>query len=84
MTAAISTASLVSIDAVALAPALLPAIGVVLVLLGDALLPGRRDWKVGLGLTVLVVGAVGALISAVQAADGAVRTLCLQRADLCT
>jgi len=77
MTAAISTASLVSIDAVALAPALLPAIGVVLVLLGDALLPGRRDWQVGLGLTVLVVGAVGALISAVQAADGAVRTLCL-------
>ena len=58
MTAAISTASLVSIDAVALAPALLPAIGVVLVLLGDALLPGRRDWQVGLGLTVLVVGVV--------------------------
>lgn len=74
---ALSTASLVSIDAIALAPALLPAIGVVLVLLGDALLPGRRDWQVGLGLTVLVVGVVGALVSAVQAADDAIRTLCL-------
>lgn len=75
--AALSTTSLVSIDAVALAPALLPALGVVFVLLGDALVPKRRDWQVGLGLTMLLVGAAVALVAAVRAADGPVRTLCL-------
>jgi NADH-quinone oxidoreductase subunit N len=75
--AALSTTSLVSIDAVVLAPALLPALGVVLVLIGDALLPKRRDWQVGAGLTMLLVGVVVALVAAVRAADEPVRTLCL-------
>ena len=77
MIAALTTTSLVSIDAVALAPALLPALGVVLVLLGDALLPTRRDWQVGLGLAMLLVGAAAALVAAVRAADEPVRTQCL-------
>jgi len=77
MMAVLSTTSLVSIDAVVLAPALLPTLGVVLVLVGDALLPKRRDWQVGLGLAMLLVGVVAALVAAVRAADEPVRTLCL-------
>jgi NADH-quinone oxidoreductase subunit N len=77
MMAALSTTSLVSIDAVTLAPALLPALGVVVVLLGDALLPKRRHWQVGLGLAILLVGAATAVVAAVRAGDDPVRTLCL-------
>ena len=77
MMAALSATSLVSIDAVVLAPALLPALGVVLVLVGDALLPKRRDWQVGSGLAMLLVGVVAALVAAVRADDEPVRTLCL-------
>ena len=35
---------LVTVDAVVLAPALLPALGALLVLVGDAVVPGRRSW----------------------------------------
>ena len=49
-------ADLVSVDAVVLAPALLPALGAVLVLVVDALVPGRRALAPVLGAVVLLVG----------------------------
>jgi NADH-quinone oxidoreductase subunit N len=71
------TAELVSLDPVVLSPALLPALGAVLVLVVDAVLPGRRTWAPLLGLVVLVVAA-GAALGGVVAGDGAAqRTLCL-------
>ncbi|HYN28332.1 MAG TPA: proton-conducting transporter membrane subunit [Dermatophilaceae bacterium] len=64
-----------SLDLLALAPALAPALGAVAVLLLDAVLPGRRRLHVGIALVVLVVGAAGALTAALGEAP--TRTLCL-------
>ena len=72
--------SLVSVDLVALLPALLPAAGVVLVLVGDALVPRRRLWPL-VGVVLLVAAAAAALGAVVQPASGPVRTLCLPAPD---
>lgn len=69
---------LVSVDLVALLPALLPALGVVLVLVGDALVPRRRSWPL-LGVVLLGAGA-GAAVAGVLG-GGTVRTLCLPAPD---
>jgi NADH-quinone oxidoreductase subunit N len=74
-------ADLVTVDPVALAPALLPAIGAVLVLVGDAVLPGRRSWQPLLGVVVLAVAAGAALATGLQSADDPVRSLCLPAPD---
>ncbi len=74
-------AALVTIDAVSLAPALLPALGAVLVLLGDAVRPGRRSWQPLVGVAVLAVAAGTAIATGLRAADDPVRTLCLPGAD---
>ena len=74
-------ADLVTVDPVALAPALLPAIGAVLVLVGDAVLPGRRSWQPLLGVVVLAVAAGTALATGLRSADDPVRTLCLPAPD---
>jgi len=74
-------AALVTMDAGTLAPALLPALGAVLVLVVDAVVPGRRGWAPWLGILVLVVGA-GAALGGVLAGDGRpLRTLCLPAPD---
>ena len=70
-------ADLVTVDPVVLAPALLPALGAVLVLVGDAVLPGRRSWQPLLGVVVLAVAAGTALATGLRPADDPVRTLCL-------
>ena len=57
--------------------ALLPALGAVLVLVGDAVLPGRRSWQPLLGVVVLAIAAGTALAVGLRAADDPVRTLCL-------
>ena len=75
MTAA-PVADLVTLDPVVLSPALLPALGAVLVLVVDAVVPGRRSWAPWLGVVALVVGA-GAALGGVLTADGPLRTLCL-------
>ena len=72
-----TAADLVTVDAVSLAPALLPALGAVLVLVGDAVLPGRRSWQPLLGVVVLAIAAGTALAIGLRAADDPVRTLCL-------
>jgi len=72
--------SLVSVDLVALLPALLPALGVVLVLVGDALLPRRRLWPL-LGVVLLGAGAGAALWGVLAPSAGVVRTLCLPAPD---
>jgi NADH-quinone oxidoreductase subunit N len=69
-------ADLVSVDAVTLAPALVPALGAVLVLVVDAVAPGRRRWAPWLGVLALVVGA-GAALGGVLGADQPLRSLCL-------
>ena len=74
-------ADLVSVDALVLAPALVPALGVVLVLVVDALVPGRRAWAPVVGALVLLVGAGTALASALGAGDAPLRTLCLPAPD---
>jgi NADH-quinone oxidoreductase subunit N len=70
-------ADLVTVDAVSLAPALLPALGAVLVLVGDAVRPGRRSWQPLLGVVVLAIAAGTALAVGLRAADDPVLTLCL-------
>ncbi|GAA4407514.1 hypothetical protein GCM10023168_23660 [Fodinibacter luteus] len=81
MTAAVVTATVVSVDVVALSPALLPALGALLVLVGDAVVPGRRAWPPVAGVAVLVVGAGAALATALRPASDPVRTLCLPAPD---
>ena len=68
---------LVTVQPVALAPALLPALGLVLVLVVDAVLPGRRSWQAVTGMVVLCVAAGTALATGLRGADDPVRTLCL-------
>lgn len=74
-------ADLVTVDAVTLAPALLPALGAVLVLVVDAVVPGRRAWAPLLGVVVLVVAAGAALEGALGADESPLRTLCLPAPD---
>ena len=81
VSAALVTADLVSVDPVALAPALLPALGAVLVLVVDAVLPGRRSWAPLIGVVVLLVGAGTALATGLRDAADPVRTLCLPAPD---
>lgn len=76
-----TAAALVTIEPVSLAPALLPALGVLLVLLGDAVLPGRRTWQPLLGVVVLAVAAGTALATGLRDAADPVRTLCLPGPD---
>jgi NADH-quinone oxidoreductase subunit N len=73
----VTAADLVTVDAVSLAPALLPALGALLVLVGDAVLPGRRSWQPLLGVVVLAIAAGTALAVGLRAADDPVLTLCL-------
>jgi NADH-quinone oxidoreductase subunit N len=77
----VTAAELVAVDPVVLAPALLPALGSVLVLLVDAVLPGRRSWPPLVGIAVLVVGAGAALATGLRPASDPVRTLCLPAPD---
>lgn len=72
---------LVTVDAVALAPVLLPALGALAVLVGDAVLPGRRAWPPLVGIAVLLVAAGTALATALRPASDPVRTLCLPAPD---
>ncbi|MBR7743242.1 hypothetical protein KC207_08065 [Phycicoccus sp. BSK3Z-2] len=75
------TPSLVTVDWLVLAPALAPVAGVVLVLLGDAVLPRRFGGAaVALAALALVAGAVAA-VWLPRAAGGAVSTLCLPAPD---
>ena len=53
----------------------------VLVLVGDAVLPGRRAWQPLVGVVVLFVAAGTALATGLRAADDPVRTLCLPAPD---
>ena len=76
-----TTVDLVTIDPVTLAPALLPALGVLLVLVGDAVLPGRRGWQPLLGVAVLLVAAGTALSTGLRPSTEPVRTLCLPAPD---
>lgn len=73
--------ALVGVDAVILAPALLPALAAVLVLVGDALLPGRRRWPPLFGMAVLLVAAGAALATGLRPASEPLRTLCLPAPD---
>ena len=74
---------LVSIDWLVLTPALAPAVGAVLVLLVDALLPRGVPprWAPPLGALLLVVGAATALRVSVGATGAPLRTLCLPAPD---
>ena len=80
LASALPAADLVTLDPVVLSPALLPALGAVLVLVLDAVVPGRRSWAPWLGILALVVGA-GAALGGVLTADGPLRTLCLPAPD---
>ncbi|NHI19082.1 hypothetical protein H9L10_10480 [Phycicoccus endophyticus] len=68
-----------SVDLLVLAPALAPVLGVVLLLVGDALAPGRAGgrWALPVAACVLVGGAVAAVRAALVAAEDPARTLCL-------
>ena len=74
-------ADLVTVDPVILAPALMPALGAVLVLVGDAVLPGRRSWQPLLGVVVLAIAAGAALATGLRPTDDPARTLCLPAPD---
>ncbi|MBD3783891.1 MAG: hypothetical protein IE926_13250 [Micrococcales bacterium] len=70
--------SLVTVDWLALAPALAPVLGVVLVLAADALRPaGRSRWALPLAGAVLVAGAGLALRGTFAGSGEPLRTLCL-------
>lgn len=61
----------------ALAPALIPAAGLILVLVLDALLPGRRRLPLAVGVLALLGAAASAVPGAIGSADTPARTLCL-------
>lgn len=75
---------LVTLDAGVLAPALLPALGLLVVLLGDAVLPrslrGTR-WPAPVAAVLLVVAAGVALAGALGPEPEPLRTLCLPAPD---
>ena len=81
MTAAVGATSLVSVDVVVLAPALLPALGALLVLVGDAVVPGRRSWQPLLAGALLLVAAGTALATGLRSDGDALRTLCVSPPD---
>lgn len=70
------TGSLVSLDAVALLPALAPAAGAVLVLVVDALLPRAASLARVLGLAALVVGLAG-VVRPLASGTRVAQSLCL-------
>ncbi len=75
---------LVAIDWLVLAPALVPALGAVLVLLLDAVLPPRVSgggWALPVAAVLLVVGAGVALRGSVTGSELPLRTLCLPAPD---
>ena len=78
---AVSTATIVTVDVLTLAPALLPALGVLLVLVGDAVVPGRRDWPPLLGIALALVAGGVALASSLRSGGDPARTLCLPAPD---
>ncbi len=70
--------AVVTFDALVLAPALLPALGAVVVLVGDAVAPARRaPWAPLLGIVLLVVGAALALRGSLFGGTTTVMSLCL-------
>lgn len=74
--------SLVTIDPLVLAPSLAPALGVLLVLVGDVAVPGRSGrWTLPAAAVLLVAGAVAAARGAVVAGGEPLRTLCLPAPD---
>ena len=81
MSATVVAGAVVGVDVVVLAPALLPALGALLVLVGDAVLPGRRSWQPLVAGVVLLVAAGSALAAALGPGGESVRTLCLPSPD---
>ncbi|MBM6399854.1 proton-conducting transporter transmembrane domain-containing protein [Phycicoccus sonneratiae] len=75
--------TLVTVDWLVLAPALAPVLGVVLVLVGDAVSPARRGgrWALPVAAVVLVAGAVLALRGSLLDPATPLRTLCLPAPD---
>ncbi len=75
--------TLVSVDALVLAPALAPVVGVVVVLVGDAVAPARRGgrWALPVAAVLLVLGAGIALRGSLLDAATPLRTLCLPAPD---
>ncbi len=77
--------TLVAIDWLVLAPALVPALGAVLVLLVDAVLPRRASrgggWAPPVAAVLLVAGAAVALRGSFADPDLPLRTLCLPAPD---
>lgn len=67
----------VSLDWLILAPALVPALGALVVLLADALLPGRRALPLALGVLSLLAGAATAMPGALSTAAAPALSLCL-------
>lgn len=72
---------MVTFDWWALAPALAPASGMLLVLLADAVLPGRRVLPVAIGVLALAVGVATAVPGALARADQPRLSLCLAGPD---
>ncbi len=75
--------ALVDVDPVVLAPALAPVLGVVVVLLGDAVRPGRRGgrWALPVAAVLLVLGAAAAVRATLTTGEVPLRTLCLPAPD---
>lgn len=71
------TSTSLSIDFVALLPALAPALAVAVVLVADIAVPGRRTVHYVLGLLGLLAGLAGTVPGVRAEAGDAVRTLCL-------
>ncbi len=75
--AAAAETRVVSIDWVALLPALGPALGALLVLIVDAVVPRRNGIHVGIALVALVTGAAATVPGAFGAPSKPVRSLCI-------
>ncbi len=75
--------AVVTFDPVVLAPALAPVFGLVVVLLGDAVAPGRLGgrWALPVAAVALVGGAAAAVRGSLVAADEPLRSLCLAAPD---
>ena len=81
MSATVVAGAVVGVDVVVLAPALLPALGALLVLVGDAVLPGRRSWQPLVAAIVLLVAAGTALAAGLGPGGASARSLCLPSPD---
>ena len=74
--------AVVTFDLLVLAPALAPVVGLVLVLLGDAVVPGRGGrWAMPVAVLALVAGAGVAVRGSLVAAEEPLRSLCLPAPD---